>query len=267
MLWTLIKNNLKMMLRCKWRLGIVVIGPILVIAALSSAFHNMLETNEALDCFKIGYLITEDCRYTYIMETVQQAEKDSEIEWISYGGSKGAVDSKNEIEDGTVAVFVVLDNTSYSVYADEEHDIQAKLVEYTMYQLFHGQNCGIEFPAVSTKFTKTPTAINYYGKIEIVYFLWCSMILLSTVVNSERKDRISQRFKVAPVSNITLYFAKLIPCFLAIVAANGAAFVIATTIFDIKWRCLFQTILILLLAAGAVSTSAVVFFHLSVKER
>lgn len=50
----LIKNNFKLMLRNKWTLAVMVLGPIMVIAILSSAFGDLLKSYEGVDEFKTG---------------------------------------------------------------------------------------------------------------------------------------------------------------------------------------------------------------------
>lgn len=262
MLWTLIKNNLKLMLRSKWILGIMILGPVLTIAALSSAFHNMMETNETVGSFQAGYLIENGCKYSDAMEAMLAASNESKIKWTKYVGEEAEIDPKSKIEEESENVFVVLNDETYTVYAKAKESSEAKMVEYMMSQLFHGANKAAKITTQPIQFVKIPTAINYYGKIEIVYFLWCSMILLASVIASERKNRIGQRLKLSSASNLTLYLAKLIPCFLAVVIVNLAGMLICTIMFEIQWGCMPQTILMLLLGAAAVSTIAVVFFHL-----
>lgn len=262
MLWTLIKNNLKLMLRSKWIIAIVVLGPIVTIAALSSAFHNILTTRTSVETFKVGYQAAEECRYTYAMEAMQKKSIDSGVELLNFSGVDTDMDPQSQINDGNVQVFVTLNDETYTIYSREEDEAQAKIVEFMMYQMFHGGDPIAEIPTHSAKFIQIPSAINYYGKIEIVYFMWCSMILLSAVTTSERKNRIGQRLRLAPASSFSLYLAQLIPSFLAIVVVNAAAMVLSTIIFDIEWGCIAATGGMLLLGAAAASTIAVLVFHL-----
>jgi ABC-2 type transport system permease protein len=56
----LIKNYLKLMLRNKWILLIMTILPVIVVALLSSAFRDMLDTVHQVEKFRVGYRISEN---------------------------------------------------------------------------------------------------------------------------------------------------------------------------------------------------------------
>jgi ABC-2 type transport system permease protein len=255
MLWIMIKNNFKLMLRSKWFLGMMILGPVIVIAALSSAFHNIMKNNEELGHFNVGYQIAKTSIYAPYLEGLEKKEVDG-ITFVRYNKA----DPEQEIKNGTVKVFVAIEQDNYKIYSQKESEAQASMTQYFFYQIFHGAEPSVEIPVAEKEFVKIPSSINYYGKIEIVYFLWCSMILLSAVITSERKNRIQPRYKLSPATNLILYLAKVIPCFLAISIVMAGSTILSTIIFDIKWGCIVPSILMLLLGAVAVSTSAVILF-------
>lgn len=51
----LIKNNFKLMFRNTWSILIMLLGPILIIAVLSSAFSELMKSYEGVDTFTVGY--------------------------------------------------------------------------------------------------------------------------------------------------------------------------------------------------------------------
>ena len=53
----LIKNNFKLMFRSTWSIVVMVLGPILVIAVLSSAFSALMKSYEGVDEFSVGYRV------------------------------------------------------------------------------------------------------------------------------------------------------------------------------------------------------------------
>lgn len=55
----LIKNNFKLMFRNTWSVAVMLLGPILVIAVLSSAFSELMKSYEGVDEFTVGYRIQE----------------------------------------------------------------------------------------------------------------------------------------------------------------------------------------------------------------
>lgn len=55
----LIKNNLKLILRNKWIIAVMIFGPVLTVAILSSAFRDLMKSYEGVDRFEIGYKMEE----------------------------------------------------------------------------------------------------------------------------------------------------------------------------------------------------------------
>ena len=53
----LIKNNFKLMFRNTWSVVVMLLGPILVIAVLSSAFSELMKSYEGVDDFTVGYRV------------------------------------------------------------------------------------------------------------------------------------------------------------------------------------------------------------------
>lgn len=258
MLGVMIKNNLKLMLRSKWVLALVLVGPVLTIAVLSSAFNSIMNTIKEQKDFTVGYSIAADSPYRPYVDAMTQSSEMDEVTLVQYQQGE----ANEVVKSGKASVFVEFSQDSYTLYSKEEDSTEVAMTKYLIYQFLHPQVQGVAVPMVEKEFIKIPSSIDYYGKIELIYFLWCSMITLSSVIDSERKNRIQQRLKISPASNLTLYLAKWIPCFLAITLMIGAASVISTYVFEIHWGCLPATIGLFLLGAAAVSSFGVLLFYI-----
>ena len=51
----LIKNNFKLMFRNTWSVVVMLLGPVLVIAVLSSAFSELMKSYKGVGEFVVGY--------------------------------------------------------------------------------------------------------------------------------------------------------------------------------------------------------------------
>ena len=69
----LIKNNFKLMLRNKWVLATMLLGPVLVIALLSSAFGDMMASFEGAEEVRTGYRVSESSIFADGMEEIKSA--------------------------------------------------------------------------------------------------------------------------------------------------------------------------------------------------
>ena len=56
----LIKNNFKLMFRNTWSIVVMLLGPVLVIAVLSSAFSELMKSYEGVEEFAVGYRVQKD---------------------------------------------------------------------------------------------------------------------------------------------------------------------------------------------------------------
>ena len=75
----LIKNNFKLMFRNTWSIVLLIVGPILVIAAVSSAFTELMKSYEGVDEFTVGYQLEQDSFAEPYMEMIFDAGKENGI--------------------------------------------------------------------------------------------------------------------------------------------------------------------------------------------
>lgn len=258
MLWILTKNYFKLAMRSKWILAFMILGPIIVIAALSSALGKSMKTEVQQGTIEVGYCIEENTKFASYIEPLKQLGKEMKIEWIQSDLKK----AEEMIETGDLTVFVEFRAEDYTIYEGKNGKFQAGIVKNLLYQMSRNEGTSIEVPTEQVEFIRVPEANEYYGKVEIIYFLWCGMMVLSTVINSERKNRIHQRLMLAPVNNITLYLSKFIPSVLLLNVITFLSATISSILFDIHWGCYLKAIGIFFVGTLAVSSFGLLFFYL-----
>lgn len=254
----LIKNNLKLMLRNKWLIFVMVVGPIIIIAMLTSAFEDMMKSYEDVEEFTVGYRLEEESVfYDYIAE-IKEAGKETGILFteISYGSPEEVIEQNN------VECFVEFAKEAFTIYRREEHKIEGIKIEYFLNQvvmsaindssLEHDES--INVPVVQLKSMPDIEAKDYYGIIEIVYFIWCGFVSLASVLSGEKKYGIEKRLQVSPVSDFGVYMAKVIPGILATICEMIVTIFLVNCLYDIRWGNIPYTILVLCLTVVAATT-------------
>ena len=73
----LIKNNFKLMFRNTWSVVFMLLGPILVIAILSSAFSELMKSYESVDEFAVGYRVQDENKV--LLESITAAGAEAGI--------------------------------------------------------------------------------------------------------------------------------------------------------------------------------------------
>lgn len=277
-MWALIKNNLKLMLRSKWILLFMTILPVVVIGMLSNIFSDMLNKDYDVKNIKAGYTINENNDlHKEIKELSHICNDDNNIKLSEYKDC----DYKKLINDGVIDVFVKIDNKNYYIYESSKKEQEALVMESMLSSYFYNVNevnivmsnidNNINIPLndnsqyVMLKKVKSdpmPSAINYYGIIEIVFFTWCGVVSLAAVISSERKNKIEKRLYVSSMPKYKLYLGKLIPCFIAIIFEVLIALILSVVIYNVHWGNIIASLGILALLAVTASASGMVLFYL-----
>lgn len=273
-MFAMIKNNFKLMFRSKMLLFMMLVLPILVIAALSSAFHGLLDNAYSTENFTVGYYMDENSPMKAGEEVFIDALAEQDINVKEYSSN----DRKDAIINETVDVFLYCDEDTCEVAAADTTSIQARMCVYFMQQYLEQANLAevnmertmlgeaslqnVSLKAASLPYIKTADAEDYYGIIEIIYFTWCGLIFLTAVVQSERSNHLQKRFVISPASGIKLYLGKFIPCELLTVISIAVSAVIATILFDIHWGNIPGTIGIILLTTLAATALGIVLLYL-----
>ncbi len=264
----LIKNNFKLMLRNKAILAAMLIGPILVIAMLSSAFEDMMASYESTEEFKTGYRISEDSIFSGNMEEIKRAGKEAGIVFENYPDG----DPKAIMEQNDLAGFLVIEGETYTVYESADYETQGKILEYFMGQvekqvsgqirnsMFPKEEKEITLPVQKLEFMPAVDSKDYYGIIEVVYFIWCGVVSVAGVLNSEKRNGISQRFQISGMSEMGLYLARWVPAVLTTVCETVVTVLLTVALFGISWGNNPLTILVLLVTTmGAMAVGLLLY--------
>ncbi len=264
MILYLIKNNFKLMFRNKWIVGMMVLGPIIVIAVLSGVFKNLMKSYEGVDEFTVGYRFVGESIFKTYANTMIDAGKDAGITFTEY--TSGSV--KDILEQNDCRSFVEFSTNTITIYRVHEYAKEGMMTVYFFDKISksfsdntkEGEN--IDLPLKQLSCVPKLESNDYYGIIYIAYFIcWC-YVSISVVIISEKKNKIEKKFKVAPVSEVKLYLAKCIPCVLVTICEMAMATTIVSFLFDIQWGNLPLTVLILGLTVITVTMFGLFFIYL-----
>lgn len=236
----LIKNNFKLMFRNTWSVVVMLLGPILVIAVLSSAFSELMKSYEGVDEFAVGYRMENDGEDDVRMKAVRQAGEKNGILFYEY--PHGEI--KDVMEKNELAGFVEFSKDTYIVYKSADYEVEGITLEYFMNKVINESvNASLQvqakddivLPVEKLEFMPAVNSKDYYGIIYIVYFCWCGMICATGVLSNEKKYGIVRRFQVSNISETQNYLGKLIPITLTVTAGMAVATGITILIYDIHW--------------------------------
>ncbi len=278
MLFTMVKNNMKLILRSKYIIVMVIIFPIIVVAALSSAFNALLKDNDELERMTVGYATEKESALDDFLRENEETFKEKKIDLRAYEREDG----KNLVRSKDIEVLISEEKDEIKIYTLDKQSISAKVCQYMVKQFYTeygntyremtmvamGQAVEKEELNITKgklKGMKLAPAKDYYGVVEIVYFLIVGVILLTAVVQSERKNRISQRYICAPTNSVSLYLAKFIPCVMVSVACTLISWGTTVVMFDVHWGNIWGSLGILGVTTLAAISFGILCFY-SVKN-
>lgn len=236
----LIKNNFKLMFRNTWSVVVLLLGPILVIAVLSSAFSELMKSYEGVDEFAVGYRLQETVENNVMIESAKLAGEETGILFYEY--PKGEI--KDVMEKNELAGFVEFLDDTYVVYKSADYEIEGIALEYFMNKVINaGVNASLQLEeredivllVEELEFMPAVNARDYYGIIYIVYFCWCGMICATGVLSNEKKYGIVKKFQVSNMSEPQNYLGKFIPIILTVTVGMVLATGITILLYDIHW--------------------------------
>lgn len=254
----LIKNNFKLMFRNTWSVVVMLLGPILVIAVLSSAFSELMKSYEGVDEFAVGYRIQEVAEDNLMIETVKVAGEEAGILFYEY--PQGEI--KDVMEKNELAGFVEFSESTYVIYTSADYEVEGITLEYFMNKVMNvGVNASLQLqeqekivlPVEELEFMPAVDSKDYYGIAYIVYFCWCGMICATGVLSNEKKYGIVRRFQVSNISELQNYLGKFIPITLTVTVGMAIATTITVLLYDIHWgnSILSMLIVFMMILAGA----------------
>lgn len=262
----LIKNNFKLMFRNTWSVAVMLLGPILVIAVLSSAFSELMKSYEGVDEFTVGYRIQE--ADNSMIEATKIAGEEAGILFFEY--PEGEI--KDVMEKNELSGFVEFAEDKYTVYTSADYEVEGITLEYFMNKVMNeGLNASLQIkeqakivlPVEQLKYMPAIDSVDYYGIIYIVYFCWCGMICATGVLSNEKKYGIVRRFQVSNISESQNFFGKFIPIVLTVTGGMAIATIITVLLYDIHWGNPFLSTVIVFLMIVAGTALGMMLYNIS----
>ncbi|MGN0394046.1 MAG: ABC transporter permease [Coprococcus sp.] len=262
----LIKNNFKLMFRNTWSVAVMLLGPILVIATLSSAFSELMKSYEGVDEFAVGYRIQESD--DEMIEAMKSVGEEAGILFYEY--REGEI--KDVMEKNELAGFVEFSKDSFIIYKSADYEVEGITLEYFMNKVMNtGINASLQLqeqpdivlPVEQLEYMPAIDSVDYYGIIYIVYFCWCGMICATGVLSNEKKYGIARRFQVSNISESQNFFGKFIPIVLTVSGGMAIATAITVLLFDIHWGNPVLSMLVVLMMILAGTALSMMFYNIS----
>lgn len=279
----LIKNNLKLMLRSKWILIAMTFSPILLSLLLSTVFESMMDMDFYPEPFTVGFRMSENCKYTDTTSLLTAVFKENKITLLEFPNGN----IEDLITNGTVSIFAEISDDALILYKAKDTEGEASIAESIFSSVFYKVNetntlftyqkeKGLTGSINAPEFTEAsilsvrwpevdpiPSSRDYYGIIEIVFFLWMGCVSLAAVIPSERKNHIEERMHVTCVTRLQLYLGKFIPCLLATGIEITIAIIISVFCLNVHWGNWGGTITILTLQSLAATALGIILFNIS----
>lgn len=264
----LIKNNFKLMFRNTWSVVVMLLGPIVVIMVLSSAFSELMKSYEKVDAFSVGYRVQEATMYQAMMESAKPAGEEAGILFYEY--PEGEIE--DVIEKNGLAGFVEFFEDTYVVYKCADYEVEGITLEYFMNKMMNaGLDASLQMqeqekivlPTEEPEFMPAVSARDYYGIIYIVYFSWLGLICATGVLSNEQKYGIMKRFQVSNISEVKNYLGKFIPVTLTVSAGMAAATAITILFYDIHWGNPALSILTVFMMIAAGTALGMMLYNIS----
>ncbi|MCR5806653.1 MAG: ABC transporter permease [Oscillospiraceae bacterium] len=269
-LFYLMKNNLKLIFRNKLAVVVLIVGPILTIALLSSAFKSLLSSYEAPDEFIVGYRDT-DSTFSESMDPIKEAAEDAGIILKEYPDGE----PEELIRNNGLSAFAVLSENKYIVYKSADHKTEGTITEFFLDRVMsEGVNSFLEMmaqgsrkaesvlPETEIEFMPAIDSTDYYGIIYIIYFSCCGMIASTGVLSNEKKNGIEKRYRVCDISSAGLYLSRLLPTVGVITACTLIATILSGFMYEIHWGVPLLSALIVILMIFAFSSFGFMLYSL-----
>ncbi len=264
----LIKNNFKLMFRNTWSVIVMLLGPVLVIMVLSSAFSELMKSYEAVDEFTVEYRVQDMAENSVMIENAKAAGEETGILFYEY--PEGEIE--DVMEKNQLAGFVEFVENTYVVYKSADYEVEGITLEYFMNRVMNtGVNASLQMqkhedivlPVQELKFMPAVNARDYYGIIYIAYFCWCGIICATGILSTEKKYGIVRRFQVSNISETQNYLGKFIPTTLTVAASMAVATAITIFLYDIHWGNPVLSILIVFMMILAGTALGMMLYSIS----
>ena len=264
------KNYIKLMCRSSMNIILIVVAPIILIAVLSSAFSSLMASYEEAESFGAGYRVLEENMMTPYIDALKEACEENDISLVEYPEG----DVEDVMRSNGLAGFVEFNEDSYTIYKSSEHETEGQILEYMMSSFERNIEIGMtgavtgqqipetELNIAEHDFMPAVDATDYYGIVEVVYFLWCGIVCVAGIVNNEKKFKIIQKLRVAGLSETKIYLSKFIPTAAVVSLGILIAAVTSSLLFGIHWGSIPLSVLIVFLSVTAAVSLGLMFYNI-----
>lgn len=231
----------------------MLLGPVLVIAVLSSAFSELMKSYESVDDFKVGYRIEGESMISGYIESMKEAGLQAGIIFNEYKeGNPEELMANNDL-----AGFVEFMQEEYILYQSADYEVEGMTLEYFLDRVMSetvnaslkmmnpAEQSEVRLPVQELEFMPAINAVDYYGIIYIVYFCWCGMICATGVLSNEKKYGIERKYQVCNVSETKLYFGKFIPVTMTVLVGMGISTIATILMYGVHWGKPFLSAMII----------------------
>lgn len=269
MILYLIKNNFKLMIRSMTNIIMYIVGPVLLVALLSTVFNDLMEKYESEESISAGYSVNageSDVRSLMLSEQVMAAAGENNMVLTEY---HTADPEKVMLEEDLSGFIVFEEGGRYTVYENGDHKYGAKALEYLVSsadQRITGYMQGstdIDIEVSHPAYMEAIDSTDYYGIVEVVYFGWCAILCGTGILNAEKKYRIGKKLKVSGLSETKLYLAKFIPMLLVVSISSLITASATIVLFGVHWGSPILSALIVVLSAAAATAFGLMFYSIT----
>lgn len=256
------------MFRNTWSVIVMLLGPVLVIAVLSSAFSELMKSYRGVEEFAVGYRIREAAEADMMISSAKMAGEEAGILFYEY--PEGEI--KDVMEKNELSGFVEFLGDTYVVYRSDDYEVEGITLEYFMSRVMKaGVNAALQLqkqedivlPVEELEFMPAVDSRDYYGIIYIAYFCWCGMICATGVLSNEKKYGIVRRFQAADLSELQNYLGKFLPITLTVSAGMAVAVVITVLLYGVHWGSPLLSMLIVFMMISAGTALGMMLYNLS----
>lgn len=261
MVFYLIKNYLKMMLRSSSNILMYILAPTIVAAVLTSAFTTLMDSYRAPETFEVGYRISEDSFLAGGIDAFKEALKENGVIMNEYAEG----DPEDLMNKMDLSVFADFKENEYYLYKNRDARIEGQNLEYAIQEICEnmlpGVSDGSRIRVEDPPFVPAIGSKDYYGIIEIAYFAWCSIICGAMVFTAEKKYRIGRRFVLSGISGFKLYISRLVPIVTTVSLGLIVSALAGVLFFDVHWGNVFLSALVVFMMIFAATAFELVIYN------
>ncbi len=241
----------------------MILGPVITIVILSSAFSDLMKKYDGVDEFQAGYRTEEGSVFAQWTDMVKETGTENGIKFSEYPEGK----PEDVIKHNHLAGFVVFEKDGYTLYKSADYEIEGITLEYfldcmagefeksAMQSVIPvNEEQKVKLSVRKLEYLPAVDATDYYGIIYIVYFTWIGFVCAANVLSSEKKYGISRKYQVTAVPGFKMYLSKWLPAVLVVTAGIAVTVALTVLLYGIHWGNIFVSaglILLTIMAATA----------------